>query len=268
MVKKDNIIELIGKDDLNGAFKKFLNHFDTSMKNDLYKVEYETTQLLNGRLKNIKKQKIRGTIRDENFDTEKNKIRDSFLNFINDLPEEFWKKNNGTINNFYISTLMVLSLSFMLGYYIYLQYPEYDNILKADAWHKSIYPNDSAKLNESKLEIKSRECTNAKFIQNIQLQPQTDYKISYSIVLEDVLEACKNVGNNLNMWGASICVRNDQTKLVKRETYFSTQNLTNEQLIFNSKDAKKAKLYLQLGGDGGLTTGYVQFKDVEIQKIE
>jgi len=287
MLKKDDIIELIGKDNLNDAFKKVLNHFSSAMKNDLYEEEYETTQLLKGRLKNIKKQQFRGVISNEDFNTEKNKIRDSLLDFVNDLPDAFWnqefsieevgvkkikKRKVGrsklSANTFYLIILTVLSLSFMLGYYFFFKSPKYSNILKTDAWQKSIDPNDSAKLNESKLEIKSKECTIAKFIQNIKLQPKTNYKISYSIITEDVLKACKNVDDNHNEWGASICIRDDQTKLAERKSYFNSKSLKNKELIFNSKDATKAKLSLQLGGDGGLTTGYVRFKDVIMLPIE
>lgn len=308
MLKKDTIVEIIGKDNIDICFNKLLSHFKESIDISLYESEHESLQLIKGQFEDLKKQKIDGTLNFENYTTEKNKIRRSIIEFVNDLPEQFWnpelqsddkiensqhsinarkdeqvndlknskeristskKQRSKFLSKLYI--LFSLALIFTLIYFIYHLYYhhkiEHKNILDSKAW-KTNAMEIGAKMNIENLEIESTVCNYAQFVQKVKLKPQTNYKILYSIKTKDVLDICQNRKAGNNKWGASVWITNDKIQLAKPKSYYKTSKWIKNEIIFNSKEANKAKLYLQLGGYNGLTTGYVQFKNVKMFAID
>jgi len=90
MVNKDTIIELIGTDKIDSCFRELLNHFNNANNKELYKSEYKGAQQLRARHESLKKQQLDDIISVENFNTTKNKLTKSIIEFVDILPDKFW----------------------------------------------------------------------------------------------------------------------------------------------------------------------------------
>jgi len=292
MLKKDKIIEIIGNDKIDVCFKELSIHFKELLNTKTYKKEHDRLQLIKAQFQDLKVHKMDGTISFENFNIEKSKIRKSLIEFINGLPEEFWnpklqnlndvakkqsdKEKNEieespiTIKNpkFKLPYVIILSLLLVgVAYYLFHLYfvhrLDHKNILNNKAW-KTQAMKEGAKFDLNKLEIESTICNYAQFVQEVKLNSGTMYTVQYSIKTKDVLEICQQEKAGTKKWGAGIWITNGETQLEKSKPYYGTNKWETGEFTFSSKNTNVAKIYLQLGGFNGLTTGCAQFKNVRI----
>lgn len=124
--------------------------------------------------------------------------------------------------------------------------------------------SNGAIVDKYKLEIESTVCSYTQFVQEVNLKPYTNYEIQYSIKTRNVLENCQGDRAGSNKWGAGVWIKDEDNQLSEHKSYYNTNKWKKNKLTFNSKEANKAKLYLQLGGFNGSSRGYVQFKDVKM----
>ncbi len=156
-------------------------------------------------------------------------------------------------------TLLIIIAILVVGYTIYSKY-NYNDYMKAEYIRgNSTFERDSnikySDMNSYKIE--NKDFNDSMFYKEIEVYPNTVYKVSCMIKTKDVENEKQNADT-----GAHICINKTLEKSVN---VTGTTDWKKVDFIFNSKNNTKLEIGFRLGGYSGNSKGTAWFSDFEIE---
>jgi hypothetical protein len=130
----------------------------------------------------------------------------------------------------------------------------------SDAWQSSaIFTWDDTQSfsGEKSVRVEAREPNDARWLQAVEVEPNTLYFLSGWIKTDQV-------GHNLQSEGANLCLFGTWTR---SEGVFDTQGWIKKGILFNSAEESNVTVGARIGYWGGTTTGTAWFDDIQLEPI-
>lgn len=157
-----------------------------------------------------------------------------------------------------ISAIITLTLIF-IAYKIY-SINNFNDYIKAEynSGLSNFRRDENVKYkNTNSYKIENTDYNDAMFFKKITVTPNTPYKVSCMIKTEDVVNK-----NGLTDAGAHICIGDTSEK---SDNVIGTQDWTNVEFIFNSKNRTEVELGFRLGGNYDDSKGTAWFSNISIE---
>jgi len=132
----------------------------------------------------------------------------------------------------------------------------------SDAWQPSaifIWDDTESSSGEKSVKIDAPDPNDARWLQTVEVDPNTLYFLSGWIKTKDVGHSLESVDA-----GANLCLFGTWTH---SEGIFDTQGWTRKGFLFNSKDDLNVTVAARLGFWSGTTTGTAWFDDIQLEPI-
>lgn len=168
------------------------------------------------------------------------------------------KKGHITIGSILIFIILVAILVFLFNIYKHNTFYEFEKAITKEV--KTNFTRDSkvkySKANSYKIE--SVEYNDAVFYKEIEVEPNTPYRITCMVKTENVI--CEQEGID---GGATIGILDTRQYSIPLE---GTNDWQKVEYIFNSMDNDKVKVSFRLGGNDNNCKGTVWFSDFKLEK--
>jgi hypothetical protein len=184
-----------------------------------------------------------------------------FITLILPLPSRSADGTGCNVQNENCAPNLILNSSFEEGDYAQTNTPTEWN---KDAWQFSpeifIWDNTQARTGDKSAKIDVSVINDARWIQTVDVEPNSWYFLSGWIKTENVAHAAPgevDAGANLMLFGT----------WERSEAVFESQDWTRSSLLFNSGDEAQVTPGGRLGYWAGATTGTVWFDDLQLRQI-
>lgn len=168
--------------------------------------------------------------------------------------------NRGKISLKTIIYIIVIIILILIARYIYCKYNFYDYEKGVREGNKTSFTRDSSVVysDMDSYKIENKEYNDAMFYKNIQVLPNTAYKVSCMVKTDKVTNL-----ENKYTGGAQISI-NNTTECSKAIT--GTSDWTEITLMFNSNSRTNVEIGFRLGGYNEYSKGTAWFSDFKIEE--
>lgn len=168
--------------------------------------------------------------------------------------------NRGKISLKTIIYIIVIIILILIARYIYCKYNFYDYEKGVREGGKTSFTRDSNVVysDADSYKIENKEFNDAMFYKNIEVMPNTAYKVSCMVKTENV----SNLENKYN-GGAQISI-NSTTECSK--AIIGTSDWTELVFMFNSNNRTNVEIGFRLGGYNEYSKGTAWFSDIKIEE--
>lgn len=179
----------------------------------------------------------------------------------NKLGEKHMKKKESIISKIFSWIILILLLFAIYKLFEIYKANYFNGFIKAEyTLGISKFSRDSdVKYSESNsYKIISNSQNNAAFYKEIDVEPNTVYKVTCMAKTEDVVPSAINTDG-----GANICIV-ESPEISK--TLIGTNNWQKLELLFNSQNRTTVQIGFRLGGNSGTAKGTTWFSDFKLEK--